>query len=93
MRYTIVLPALLMAIPAAAQDISPVIDLGEVSRGQVVGATMGAHARRIEGRSSSRRATPGQIQACSQKSQFRAEYGADHPKVQRLYSLCRGIGR
>lgn len=37
-------------------------------------------------------ATPHQAAACAKKAQFRSEYGADHPKVKKLYSLCRSAG-
>ena len=40
-----------------------------------------------------RRATPEKIAACSNKARFRSEHGADHPKVRKLYELCRSIGR
>lgn len=39
-----------------------------------------------------RRATPQQVAACARKAQFRRQYGARNPKVQKLYSLCRGVG-
>lgn len=94
MTRILILPALLITVPAAAQDLSPVISTTEVARGQVVSATMMQHSKRIAQRNaSSRRGTPGQIAACANKADFREDYGADHPKVQKLYSLCRGIGR
>jgi hypothetical protein len=40
-----------------------------------------------------RRATPKQVAACSNKARFRSEHGADDPKVRKLYELCRSIGR
>ena len=40
----------------------------------------------------SQRASPQQAAACAKKAQFRSEYGADHPKVQKLYDLCRSVG-
>ncbi len=39
-----------------------------------------------------KRATPRQAAACAKKARFRSEYGASHPKVQKLYGLCRSVG-
>jgi hypothetical protein len=41
---------------------------------------------------SAKRATPQQAAACAKKAQFRSQYGADHPKVQKLFGLCRDVG-
>ncbi|WP_217806641.1 hypothetical protein [Novosphingobium sp. B1] len=55
---------------------------------------MRAHSKRIEARDrASRQGTPGQAAACAKKAEFRREFGAGNPKVQRLYGLCRSIGR
>lgn len=82
---------LLAASPAPSQDIAPVLDLPELSRGHVISSTAKVHGDR--GHVRGRAGTPRQEAACAQKARFRAEYGASSPKVQRLYSLCRGIGR
>lgn len=37
--------------------------------------------------------TSRQIAPCAQKSRFRTEFRAGHPQVERLYNLCREIGR
>ena len=87
-----IMPALVLAVPAAAQDLSPVISTAEVARGQVVGATMKQHSQRIAAKRTSARATPNQVAACSKKEGLRREYGADNPRLQRLYSLCRSVG-
>lgn len=79
--------------PAVAQ-----IDPVAVGQGAVHSTTMRAHSNRIargqrDGASpGSGRATSAQAAACAQKARFRSEHGADHPKVRRLYGLCRGVG-
>jgi hypothetical protein len=47
--------------------------------------------------SSPRKISPGvataqQQAACRRKTQFRRQYGADHPKVRKLYALCLSVG-
>lgn len=64
--------------------------------GQLTGTLSQAHVtqgERAGARSQRSGGTSRQISACAQKAQFRAEYGANHPQVRRLYCLCRGIGR
>lgn len=46
-----------------------------------------SHAR--QGR---RQPTAAQTSACAAKARFRAQHGANHPKVQQLYRLCRNVG-
>lgn len=36
--------------------------------------------------------TRAQVSACAAKGRFRAQHGADHPQVQKLYQLCRARG-
>lgn len=91
MRTMVISAALIMiTTPAYAQDYT-----GNVNPSAWVGPTVmhgaiNAQARRNGSRSGG---TSQQVAACAQKSRFRAEYGAENPKVQRLYRLCRGIGR
>ena len=83
--------AIAAAVPATAQDL-PTDQLERhadtVRQGNLVRQTVGrqAYAR------SSGRSTPAQARACAKKGELRAQYGADNPKVQRLYNLCRSVG-
>lgn len=82
--------ALAVASCLSTAGFAQVYDLPELARGQVISATAHGHAARIARQR--RGPTSGQVEACRQKSRFRAEYGASHPKVRQLYRLCRGIG-
>jgi hypothetical protein len=86
--------AAMIATPAVhAQDLAPAMDAAQIGQGQVLSSMVRNHGRTAARRSSGGGATAAQISACAQKAQFRSEYGADNPKVQRLYGLCRSIGR
>ena len=37
-------------------------------------------------------ATAQQRASCGKKTHFSSQYGPGHPKVKKLYALCRGIG-
>jgi hypothetical protein len=83
--------AIAAAVPAMAQDL-PTDQLERhadtIRQGNLVRQTVGRQAyARLSGR-----ATPTQARACANKSQLREQYGADNPKVQRLYNLCRSMG-
>jgi hypothetical protein len=87
----IALAWLAIPLPAAAQ-MDPVV----TGQGQVLSGTMRGYAERDAARLHSpapSSATPRQVAACAQKARFRRQYGADNPKVQKLYRLCRAIGR
>ena len=92
LKVAVLLVVLVTAPAVHAQDYT-----GNVNPSAWVGPTVmhgaiNAQARRNGARSRSG-VTAQQASACANKSRFRVEYGADHPKVERLYSLCRGIGR
>ena len=81
-----------MALPgsvAGAQDYTGNVNPSTYSGPMVMQGAINAQARRHGGGG----ATRSQVGACARKERFRAAYGADNAKVQRLYSLCRGIGR
>jgi hypothetical protein len=79
--------------PVAAQDL-PTDQLEQhadvVRQDTLLKSTLRHSTARQDERA--HRATPRQAAACAKKAQFRSEYGADHPKVQKLYSLCRSVG-
>lgn len=81
---------LVLATPAIAQDL-PTDQLDRhadtVRQRMLVDSTVGRGVARRNGG-----ATANQAAACARKAQFRSQYGAGHPKVQRLYSLCRSVG-
>lgn len=86
--------ALLLAMPPAfAQDL-PTDQLerhAEVVRQDMLLKSTLRHSRARQNERAAA-ATPRQAAACAKKAQFRKQYGADHPKVQKLYGLCRDIG-
>lgn len=77
--------------PAIAQDL-PTDQLDRhadtVRQRMLVQSTVGRSVARRNGGG----ATANQAAACAKKAQFRSQYGAGHPKVQQLYSLCRSVG-
>lgn len=79
------------AFPVHAQDYTGNVNPSAWAGPTVMHGAINAQARRNGVRSRSG-VTQAQINGCAQKSRFRAEYGADHPKIKRLYSLCRGLG-
>ena len=86
--------AFLFTAPVAAQDL-PTDQLERhadvVRQDMLLKSTLRTDPARRDDRA--RRATPEKIAACSNKARFRSEHGADHPKVRKLYELCRRIGR
>ena len=84
-----------MTAPAIAQDIPPAINPVDNAHGLFLQSRMGAQAKRIReknGQASAAAPTAQQKQACASRPRFRAQYGADHPKVRQLDSLCRQAG-
>ncbi len=94
----IALALLLPAGTALAQDIAPVISPGQAAEGIYHRSVAEGQARRIrEGRSSGANGVrPGgtaqQARACASRPGLRAKYGADHPKILKLDSLCAQAG-
>lgn len=97
-RYRTPLIALALLLPASilpgsaatAQDIAPVISPGQAAEGIYHRSVAQGLARRIrEGRSG---ATAQQARACASRPALRAKYGADHPKILKLESLCEQAG-
>jgi len=86
--------AALLSAPASAQDISGALSLPDIAQGQLIGSTMHAHAERDrrQARRHSRGPTSQQVSACANLGRFRAQYGADNLKVQKLTRLCPEAG-
>lgn len=82
---------LAIAAPGFAQDLptTQVEDHGKVVLQDSMTRSLLRSARARQGH---RQPSPAQISACAGKTKFRTKYGANHPKVQRLYRLCRGVG-
>lgn len=84
------------ALPAVAQDYDPSMSAHDsmsqqqstTQQTRIYNRMLSDSVRRNRGKG-----TKGQIEACAQKTKFRAQLGAANPRVQRLYQLCRGIGR
>ncbi|MGK6319720.1 hypothetical protein [Sphingomonas sp. DT-204] len=87
--------AITLAAPAiGAQDL-PTDQLerhADVVRQDMLLKSTLRHSRARQAGRSANRATPSQVAACAKKAQFRAQYGADHAKVKKLYALCRAVG-
>ncbi|EAT08784.1 hypothetical protein NYF14_05770 [Sphingobium sp. 10 DY56-G10] len=95
--FRTVIIALALVAPvgvATAQDIAPVISPGQAAEGIFHRSVAEGQARRIrEGRSSANAApTAGQRRACASLPRFRAELGANEPRVRKLEGLCAGAG-
>ena len=95
--FRTVIIALALVAPvgvATAQDIAPVISPGQAAEGIFHRSVAEGQARRIrEGRSSANAApTAGQRRACASLPRFRAELGANEPRVRKLEGLCAGVG-
>jgi hypothetical protein len=91
--WTAVVALAFVAQPAVAQDL-PTDQLerhADVVREDMLLKSTLRHsqARRNE---RAAQATPRQKAVCAKKDEFRQQYGADDPKVQKLYGLCRNIG-
>ncbi|MCZ7451324.1 hypothetical protein O8B93_27565 [Agrobacterium rhizogenes] len=86
-------------VPAMAQDIAPVIDPTENARGLHQRSIMGGHAKRARNGHVVRNTGPPkpgtrafQQQACANRPLYRKQYGASHPEVLKLESLCARAG-
>lgn len=95
----IALVFLLPAASVAAQDIAPVISPSQAAEGAFHRSRMGAQAKAMRDRQVTRNAatpqsgsTAFQRQACANRPLYRKQYGADHPQVQKLESLCAQAG-
>lgn len=101
MTRLILLVSLALGAPALAQDYDPSLAAHDsmsqqqfrTQQSQIDAMTLRKVIDRNGGATAARRgATREQVAACSGKAQLRAEFGADNPKVRRLYGLCRSIG-
>lgn len=83
--------ALFLASAAAGQDL-PTTQLKD--HATVVRQDMTTRALQRHARANRKRAAPtaSQRAACAARPRFRAQYGADHPKLLRLNGLCRSAG-
>ncbi|MEE4454484.1 hypothetical protein [Novosphingobium resinovorum] len=96
----------ILAAPAAAQDIVPIISPGQAAEGIFQRSRMEAETRRQHGKEAEpaqvasaapdTRPAPGspefQKQACDNRPLYRKQYGEDHPQVQKLEALCKASG-
>jgi hypothetical protein len=80
--------------PVVAQDL-PTDQLdrhAETVRQDMLLKSTLRHSTARQNARSTPRVTTSQAAACAKKAQFRSEHGAGHPKVQKLYGLCRRVG-
>lgn len=89
----IIVPLLVLAsAPAQAQDVyeNAITNHAEVvTQGKILDRNLQIARNRQNARNG---VTPAQAQACANKERFRREHGAEEPRVQRLYALCRQRG-
>jgi len=91
MRMWFAVALLAIAAPGFAQDL-PTTQLEDHGRVVLQDSTTRSLLRNSRARQARRQPTAAQVSACRGKAQFRARYGAENPKVRRLYQLCRGVG-
>lgn len=87
--------AMALMIPtgaAMAQDMAPVLGPGEMAEGIYARQRMGGYGKQPRSARSATGTTARQRQACANLPNFRQQYGADNPKVQKLTSLCEAAG-
>jgi len=103
MKRLVLMAIAILPVSVSAQDYDPAMAAHEsmsqqqflTQRSRIDAMTL----RRVIERNRGRRAAPSphptrqQIAACNGKSRFRADFGANNPKVRRLYELCRSINR
>lgn len=81
-----------LATPAAAQEM-PAIDYdGALDHARTTGRLVRQAQQRERRAKLTGKSTPHQVEACAGKATFRRQFGADHPKVRKLYQLCRQVG-
>lgn len=93
MRAALIWVLILGGSPAAAgaQELKPVLDLPELARGQVIGAT----AKSFNKPKGAPRGAVNQQRragACAKIPRFRVQHGAMNPKVRQLETLCPEAG-
>jgi hypothetical protein len=84
--------ATLSAVPAAAQDTPSVDFNGALDHARTTGRMVRQAQQRGHRTTVAGRPTPAQVAACRDKTTYSRQYGADHPKVRRLYQLCHQVG-
>lgn len=82
---------LAIAVPGHAQDL-PTTQVEDHGRVVLQDSTTRSLLRKSRARQARGQPSAAQISACASKAEFRAKFGAKHPKVQRLYKLCAGVG-
>lgn len=90
--WTAVAALVFAASPAAAQDL-PTNQLeqhADVVRQDTLLRSTLRHSRARQ--NGATRPTARQAEACANRARFRQEYGADHPQVRKLNSLCARAG-
>lgn len=94
LNYAVSFMLMLVPVATVAQDgPMPTIDYnGTLNDARVTGRMVRQAQQRQRRYSVTTRASQRQAAACANKQGFRREYGAGHPKVRRLYALCRSVG-
>lgn len=75
-----------LAVPVAAQDIAPAVDLGTVAQGALLQGTMEGHADRARARSRGQKVPLAQSADCARA--WRRREQMSRSERQRLYDLC-----
>jgi hypothetical protein len=75
-----------LAVPVAAQELAPAIDLGTVAQGALIQGTMEGHADRARARKRGQKATLARADECARAWGRREQM--NRAQRQRLYDLC-----
>ena len=75
-----------LAVPVAAQDIAPAIDLGTVAQGALIQGTMEGHVDRARARKRGQKDTLARANECARAWGRREQM--NRAQRQRLYDLC-----
>ena len=85
-HYAAVATGMALAVPVAAQDIAPAIDLGTVAQGALLQGTMKGHADRARARSRGEKVPRARSADCARA--WRRREQMRRSERQRLYELC-----
>lgn len=92
MKLALIPLAIMAPLAAAAQDVGPALDMGQLTGTLAQDHVRWSESRRAGAKTSPQARSARQAAACGNLPTFRGQYGADHPKVVRLAQLCRRAG-
>lgn len=81
-----------LSAAAAGQEMPSIDYNGALDHARTTGRLVRQAQQREGGAQVTTRPNANQRAACSKKKALGREHGMDHPKVQKLYALCRQVG-